>query len=307
YRTAEIVLLNGDGQVNQLQLEVGDICQFSFMDSLSQTYSMTSYVTAIPEMINADKMREDQVTVGTVSISFMKDRGDIVQASFKNTPVTAAAAAVHSEYIGTPLNGHTLGLISSMGMIAADDIGSYIASGDHPFTTIRKILARATFGGFGTGAAVYFENRYGAVINTLEAIITGAPVTSLRLEQRDTWGVVGTDIFAIPRARAAILASKVYHKDTNSESGGAGAGVKAASAAINIIDQFARIPVMKQAKTMMNGALGQFTGKNGGIQTSGLTDKARNPLSVDPATKQTAEDAFKAKVKDSTNFLVKTT
>ena len=86
-----------------------------------------------------------------------------------------------------------------------------------------------------------------------------------------------------------------------------GAGVKAASAAINIIDQFARIPVMKQAKTMMNGALGQFTGKNGGIQTSGLTDKARNPLSVDPATKQTAEDAFKAKVKDSTNFLVKTT
>lgn len=301
YRTAEIVLINGDGQVNQLALDVGDQVDFLVQDSRGQTYQMTSYVSAIPEMISTDKIRQSEVTVGTVTEAFLRDKASTVQSSHKNMPITTAAQMIHSMYIGTPLQI----IEQSLGNIAQDQIGSHIVSGEKPATAIRNIIARANYASVNTGSTVYFENKFSHVIGPLEYFLTGSPIAAA-LVDRDTWGTDYRHMFGFDSAEGAILASKIYHKE--GQASGAGDQAKTAAQSQTTIDQSKRFPVINDVKKVLNPKFLRFIGGNGGgkILTT-ITDAARNPLSTDPAIKALSEAAFKANVKDGTNWLIKTT
>lgn len=299
YRTAEVILTNSKREANFLDSKVGDQIDFTIQNSWGGTYSLTSYVTALPDMFKTNSIHDDQVTIGTVTQAFMRNKGTTVQWSGKNMPITAAIAAIHGIHIGTPLQV----LSTSRGMIATDQIGSYVASGDHPFKVIQDLCARCGYGGYGTGSTVYFEDKYGAVIAPLEQLITAAPDN--QLIDSDTWGTHWQHIFGGADAEKAILASKIYHKDGQA-SGGAGEQVKMSKVDQTVYDQKSKFPVIN-ALQMGFGNLLQFAGRHGGLNLSMITDPARNNMSTDPATWAGPEANFKSQVRDGTNFLIRTT
>jgi len=304
YRTAEIVLLNDHGQVTGIPggVNVGDEITFAIQDSWGQSYNMTSFVTAAPDTINETGLHTDTVTIGTVTSAFMKDKASVIQHSAKNQTISSVAQAIHSMYIGTPLQVP----VATTGMVAKDDIGSYISSGSHPITAIRDLLARGKWAGVSSGAGVYFENKTSAVIGPLEYFLNSAPVSGLTLKDSDTWGTSYKHMFGGDGAIGAILAQKIYHKDGGE--GGAGDQVKAASQETTLFDQGTRTRVMAAIKsTNIAGLASKFGSGSGGIAIHSFMDKARNDQSTDPAMQAAAENAIKAKVRDGTNFLVKTT
>lgn len=301
YRTAEVVMLNDHGQVTGIPggVNVGDEVTFSILDSWGQIYNMTSYVTAAPDTLNS-AMHEDMVTIGTVTSAFMKDKANIVQHSAKNEVISATAQAIHSMYIGTPLQLP----VASIGMIAMDQIGSYISSGEHPITAIRNMIARAKWPG-ASGAAVYFENKFGASLGPLEYYLNESPV-GLKLIDSTTWGTDYRHIFGGAGAVNAVLAHKIYHKD--GQAGGAGDQAKAAGQSTTLFSQDKRTAVMNAIPSVNIPNLAKFISSgSGGIAIHSFMDGARNNMSIDPALQAAAENAVKAKVKDGTNFLIKST
>lgn len=313
YRTAEIVLYNSDGQVNELGLAIGSPVSFEIQNGTGGMYQMDSLVIGIPEQFSTDGIRKDQVTVVTATSAYMKDRGSLVQHSFVNQTITSAIQTIHNQYVGGPLTT----VMESKGMIAKDIIGSYIVSNDKPFKAIRDMANRATYGGVSTGATMYFENKTGHVLGPLESFFSPIKVTA-ELIQKDTWGNYWRDLFAgsDTQSEKAIIASKLYQKEVDPETagggGGGGSGAALASAAQGktVYDAAKRDHVVDRAAIqigMISPYLAPFVGKYGGRQITHIMDSARNDLAVDPSTKTEAENAFSARVKNGTNFLVKFT
>ena len=307
YRTAEIVLLNGDSQINELQLKVGDEAEFMIMDSQGKTYQMISYVTAIPEMFSTDKLREDMVTVATVTNEFMRDRANMVQGSYADMPATSAASIIHNQYISTPLQ---MGAPSAGPIAKGSEIGGHLVQNQKPFTAIRKILDLANPGGFKTGSYVYFANKIAMRMAPLEQLMVQGPVFDLI--QKDTWGISGGHMFGAQDAWKSVLGSKLYHKEASPEAAGAGAAVKAGVQMKNVFDRKIRFPIAEQfAAKVLNPVAAPFMatgGALGGRELSKVfTDEAKFPNATSPHIKEPAEADYKAKVRDGTNFLVKCT
>jgi hypothetical protein len=300
YRTAEVVLLNTDGQVNGLNPDVGDEIVFSIQDAWGQTYNMTSYVTAIPEQFTSNIIRQDMVTLGTVTGAFMRNKGSVVQWSGKNMPITDAIAAVHGMYIATPINV----LLPSLGMIAGDNIGSYIASGDHAFKVIHDLCDRCTYGAVSTGSTVYFENKYSAVVGPLEHILNTSAIGGDLIDS-DTWGYDYRHIFGGGGSEKQIIMAKIYHKDGQA-GGDAGDQVKQAKQQLTLFNQQTKFPIMNAVQSIAgNAKLLKHVGPFGGMSIKMVNDPQRNPQSNDPANSEMAENAFKSLIKDGTNYLIK--
>jgi hypothetical protein len=108
------------------------------------------------------------------------------------------------------------------------------------------------------------------------------------------------------------LASKLYHKETPPESGGAGAAVKSAVQMKSVYNRATRFPGVEQmVAQVFNPQLAMFSAGSGALGGRELakmfTDTAKHPEATAPHTKEQAESAFQSKVRDGTNYLVKTT
>lgn len=311
YRTAEITLLNKDNLATQLfqaidgnDLGSGDEVVFTVMDSEGKTYSMTSYLTAIPDKQFNEKLRQETLTLVTATQAFYQDRVNMVQAAYKNIPITTAAQQIHSEFIKSPLKI----IMPSIGMIATDKIGGYQIPNIKPFAAIRGILDRAVSGSVKTGSFIYFENAKSHVIGPLESIFQQMSPT-VHLEQRETWGSDYRHMFGYDNAKNAIIQLKLYKKESNE--GGGGKAAMAKYQAQSLVDIAARKVLVDATATAVSGIGGpvgmmaRFFVRGGGVQNSQLMDQARNPQAVDPSIKAKQEQLFQAMVKDSINMLVK--
>lgn len=303
YRTAEITFYNNRGQLNLTGLKWGDDVNFTIYNGRGEQYVMESYFTSSSDDLSYDTVRESMLTITTATLAYFRDQGNRVQASFKNTPATSAAQSVHSQYIGTPLQI----MSPSVGMIAQDSIGGYVVTNKSPFTAIREILNRAVYGSVKTGSSLYFENKNGHVIAPAEQLINQLSPT-VKLEQRESIGENPMDMFVGGAGENNILISKLFTKD-----GGIGdisaTEAKVAQSAKTVFEQYGRHPFERYEKGNSAFPKGNFAlfSKFPGISTIEHRSEARNPKQVDPSIKTLQELAFKAYIKNGTNFLVKTT
>jgi hypothetical protein len=306
YRTFEFVMLNTDGQINELSLQIGDTVEFVIANGERATYSATTYVIGLPEQFSTDGIRKDMVTIVTASAPFMQDRGALVQESYKNMPISTAIQMISGQYLKTGIR-----LMPSLGMIATDSSGGVRINNEKPFTAIRNLANRMTYGGVGTGSTVFFEDKDGLVMGPLENFFTNMSVAT-DIIQKDTWGSSWRHLFAGEEAKKAILASKVYHREVPAEEGGqtgsSGSAIAAASQAKTLVDVGSKgIEVTPTRVFNTISTVVPFIGRYGGVRNILNMDSSRNSPSIDPSVKAEMEKAFRAKVRDGTNFLIKTT
>ena len=303
YRTAEITFYNNRSQLNLTSLKWGDPVNFAIRNSKGETYIMESYFTASSDDLTYDTVTESMLTITTATVAYFKDQANRVQHSFKNIPATAAASQIHSQYIGTQLQV----MSQSMGMIAQDSIGGYVVTNKSPFKAIREILNRAVYGSVKSGASLYFENKRGHVIAPAEQLVNQLS-PGVNLEQRETIGDDPYHMFGAGNAENTILVSKLFTKDSGIGDISA-TEAKVQQTAKTVFEQYGRHPFERFEKgnsSFGKSALSLFS-KFPGVSTIEHRSEARNPKQVDPSIKTLQELAYKAYIKNGTNFLVKTT
>lgn len=306
YITAELTLLNNDGNINPLQLQIGDPVYFVLVDQLGQQYELETFLTMIPQEITSEGIRQEMVTLVSATIAYFRDRASRAQSSHMNVPVTTAVADIHAQFIQTPL------LIEpSSGMIAKDTSGGAGAQMEKPFTIIKQLLNRAVYPAYPEAAVVYFEQH-----PFQSTPVHRAAPLSLFMDggvgavwkQKDTWGTNYMHMFGAEESENAILASKLYKKEDEAVGGSAGNIIASAAQAQTTLDQYARNPNKRDISAIYkaNPRLAQqFASKYGGQLLLNMFDQARTDPSSDPSIKTTAQNAFVAEVKARTNYLVK--
>jgi hypothetical protein len=307
YITIELTLLNNDGNINELQLQIGDDIFFILVDQLGQQYQLLTHLIMIPQEITSEGIRQEMVTLVGATAAYMRDRASRAQSSDQNVPVTTAIEKIHDQFIKTPR------LIEpSSGLIAKDPSGGVGAQMEKPFTIIKQLLNRAVYPAYPEAAVVYFEQHQfqGNPIHRAAPLqkFMDAPAGATWI-QRDTWGNEKGHIFGTDKSENAILASKLYKKDDEGSGGGASLDnlLKTIMQSQTVIDQYSRNPTTREIVGTPNGParLLPWASKYGGQLFINMLDQARNDLSSDPSIKTKLQSAFVGEVKARTNYLVK--
>lgn len=304
YITSNITVIDNNNIINQLNLAGGEPVNFAF-DAGDNVYRQKQHILSVTGQPTEKNKRVQVYEIATVGPSYVKDRASLVQESYKNTPATSVAEKIHNTYLSG--DAGLINKLPSLGMIAKDDIGSYITTNVKPFKGIEDALRRATYGQYKSGSTVYFRDANNYVIAPLELLFRTAQPQYDFIEKA-TWGTSIDDIF---NAHNAVIAASTVVKDGIKPGGSSIAKSAAAS------NQSLRIWDNKLKKFVQNqGAkatgvlssiknVGSLVGKAGGVMNILEMDSARNPLSSDPSINRVQEQSFQATVADATKYYIK--
>ena len=308
YLTATIVINDTSNIINNLQLRGGEKVVVVVDTGIGKIYETVQYILKIDDQPSPENYRAVIYTISTASESFFNDRAGMVQRSDVNIPATAAASAIHSEYVGTdaPLNI----AMASMGLLAKTDIGGFVTSNKKPFKAIEDILARASYGAYKTGSTVYFRNAKEYVIAPLEHLFQTMS-SSETFIQKQTWGSDWRDTFG---SYNAIIYAAARVQEVDKQRGGMAQIAAAAKGAINVFDNAKGTEVVMKAATaaaskfasnLSEAAMKFGKGKYGGIPNVMQMDTRRNDPSNEQSLNAVDQNLFQAQVKDSVNYYIK--
>jgi len=313
YITATIAVNDSGNIINNLKLRGGEEVTFAVdngMQNENSIYESTQYIMSIEETERQDNYRTMYYIIRTASESFFKNRANIVQNAFQLIPGTSAAEQIHNQYVGGDA-GLQIPL-PSLGLIAKQESGGYNTNNKKPFKAIRDLIENLSYGAVQTGSTVYFRDRRSYVIAPLEYLFMtmGSQET---FEQRQTWGQHWTDTFTT--YNAIIHATTKINEDQGKQRGAISNIMAAASAMNNVFDralgQEVVISAMGAAAAQFGAAAGVgdvkkfITGRMGGLPNVHETDSRRLAPGTDQQLNMVAQNAFQAKVKDGTNYLIK--
>lgn len=305
YITATVHIVDNANMINALELQRGDQIDFAF-DTGFGTYRSTQYLLDIPKEMSTKGLRTMVYDLMTATAGYFNDRANMVQRADVNVPASSVAASIHNEFIGTdaPLRM----LVQTVGLIAKTDIGGFQTTNKHPFKAIQDILDRAVFPGYPSGTPVYFRDRDSYVIAPLEHLFaTMSPQE--HFVQKATWGSDWRHTFADSESRFAIIAAKTILSDQESSGRGSAGNVTAAlKGSINMFDIAQGTELLRNLGQSggIGGALNRFaSGRIGGIPNVLQMDTRRNEPSTEQGMNSIIENAFKARVKNATAYLVK--
>lgn len=298
YLTAAITVIDNSNFINGLGLRGGEPVTFAF-DGGGSTYDQDMYILTIDGEQSTDSLRTIIYTITCASVSYFNDKANLVQRSDTTMSATAAAAAIHNQYVGGdyPLQVK----MGAMGMLGKPDGPGWQTSDKKPFKAIDDLLKRAVYGGVGTGSTVYFRDANSYVMAPLEHLFNTMSPQTDAFVQMNTWGQDWKSVFETTH----IVISALTKKDEDQGRGGAGMKAAAAKGALNIFGIAEGEELINKAGSAMGGASKFASGKWGGIQNVLQNDSRRNPLSIDPGVHQPAVNAFQARVKDGVNYLIK--
>ena len=114
------------------------------------------------------------ITIALMGDEYFKDKSQQVQQNFKNTTATSAAAQIHNQYISH--NGGLSIKMPSIGMIGLEKHPHQVLS-KQPSKAIHDLLDKAVFPTASAGPGVYFRNKPGYIIGSLEHLIKTQPIT----------------------------------------------------------------------------------------------------------------------------------
>lgn len=114
-----------------------------------------------------------QHSIQLISQEFYNDRHNTVMQGFPNIPGTAAAAAIHGQYIQQ--EGGLRILVPSTGLIGSQDV-PHQARNVKPVKAIHDILDRCVFAQYRTCAPVYFKDAHGYVMTPLQHIVENGSI-----------------------------------------------------------------------------------------------------------------------------------
>lgn len=120
------------------------------------------------------------ITLSLIGPEYYNDKFNTVQQSFANIPGTAAAAAIHGQYMAE--NGGLDIRSVALGMIGMDQVPHQVRN-KKPIKAIHDILDKSVFAAYKSGAAVYFRNKPGYVMGPLQQLMETAPVTQTFIHQ----------------------------------------------------------------------------------------------------------------------------
>lgn len=311
YIKAELTIVDNKGFIaaiaeNRTGGLAGLPVKFSFDDG-ENTYKRDEQVILTVDASPSEENKRVQVyNIGTIGISYVNDRQNMVQRTFKNIPATGAASRIHNEFLGTDAGLRLIN--SSLGFIAKDTIGSFPISNLKPFKAIEDLLKRAKYGS-AANPTVYFRNRDSYVMGPLQDIFAQAsPVVTV--EERATWGASMNDMFV--NAHYAIIGATllVDEEDIKKKRNKLGMRSAAAYQNLNVFNNASqKIEIDKPATATAFASMLSFL-SGGGSKLGGLPNilhfnELRNDFSQDPSISRQQEMEFLAAVADADKYLVK--
>lgn len=307
YITAKLTFMDTNGWFIKMNLKAGDNINLSFDGNNSKVYEANLFILKFDGQRSNDNLRSMIYTVDLVGEEYYKDRGAMVQKSFKNIPGTAAIQAIHGEFFSTPLKI----LQQSIGPIGT--INPHVIASRKPFAAIDDLKRRLMFGSVSTGAAMYFRDVEGHVLAPLETLLTSMSNQQTFI-QKATWGAHWEDIF---NTRNAIIWAASEYDDKRGGSRSSGQSISAAANQSKVtLDLKTLKQKFSQAKSFIGtGSLGggnvpsfgsAIGGQNnlGGIANFILQDTSQIPESTQPSNKAGEENYYTAAVKNGPGVTV---
>ena len=282
YFTGKFVIIDSRNIIENMGLKGEETLSYAFDGGDGKVFEGSMKVLAVHGNKSTQSLRSMKYDIHTIGQEFFNDKKNLVQQGFKNMPGTAAAQAIHGQYIGGALNC----IAGSLGVLGQE---SYTCKSKHPFKAINEIRERLN----PQGNWLYFKNQLGHQFGPLEAFMAQAGSDETFI-QKATWGANWFDVIEAEHAIIMAVADVDDQKP-----GSAGAGAKASTKggqSQNVFDMRTK----KSVKKTRGGA-----GGRGGMPNYSLMDGANLPLSVDPSAKAIAENAFAAAVRDSPMMTVK--
>ena len=312
YIKCDVTIVDNKGILAALAQDYGSLGNlpvvFAFDDGETTYTRKEQRVFSVDSQPSEQNKRTQVYNVATIGDSYFKDRTNLVQQSFKNTPATQAAQSIHNRFLGgdAPLNI----LRQSLGYIAKDTIGSYPVSNFKPFKAIEDILRTATYN-IAANPTVYFRDAICYQLGPLQSFFQQA-TPAIEVVERATWGVTSHDMFEA--AHYAVIAASVL-VDKNDVESGAGRGrvgniAAAAYQSENVFDLSVAaltkdIPAKALTFASLIPGLGQSVSRAGGMMNVMLQNSLRRDPQHDPSIKRTQEAQFLASVTDATKYLIK--
>ncbi len=299
YLTATITLIDNVNMVNGMGLKGGEPVTFQF-DGGGNSYDQDMYILTIDGEESTDNLRSIIYSITCASLSYFNDKANIVQAA-SSASATALASQIHNQYVGGDYGLNVK--MSSAGPIGSPEGGGHQIENKKPIAAINELIRRYAFGGVASGSGVYFRDANSYVISPLEHLFDSMS-SQATFTQRNTYGSDWRDTFTTTH----IVISAMTKKDENANSsrGGGGALAGAGAQALSVFDPSAGIAAISQGakKTGLSafGGGGPFSGGSQGVMQH---DTRRAPMTAFQGINKVAEVAFRAKVKDGVNYLIK--
>lgn len=313
YIKCDVTVIDNKGILAALTEDYGTLAnlpvRFAFDDGETIYERKEQRVFSVDSQPAQEAKRAQVYNVTTIGESYFKDRSNLVQQSFKNTPATQAAQAIHNRFLGgdAPLNI----LRQSLGMIAKDTIGSFPVSNFKPFKAIEDVLRTATYN-IAANPTVYFRDALSYQLGPLQSFFQQAQA-EVEVIERATWGVTVHDMFEAAHYSVVSAAVLVDKADRDSGTGGGARVGNLAAAAYqseNVFDLAQGIltkdiPAKALDFASLLPGFGQSIGRAGGMMNVLLQNSLRRDPQHDPSIKRTQEAQFLASVSDATKYLVK--
>jgi hypothetical protein len=312
YIKCDITVVDNQGMIAALAEDNGTLANmpvvFSFDDGETVYSRKEQRVFSVDAQPSEEAKRAQVYQIATIGESYVKDRSNLVQQSFKNIPATRVVQSIHDRFLGgdAPLSI----LRQSLGAIAKDTIGSFPISNFRPFKAIEDTLRQATYG-ISANPTMYFRDANSYQVGPLQAFFQQS-TPLVEVVERATWGTSMNDLFEASHY-AVLAAAVLVNKDETMSGAGRGRLGNIASVAYqseNIFDT-ARGVLAKDtpAKALAFASLiPNFFGpmsRTGGSMNTLVSNILRRELAHDPSIRRTQENQFLASVQDATKYLVK--
>ena len=312
YIKCDITITDNQGMIEAIAEDYGTLANmpviFAFDDGETTYTRKEQKVFSLDAQPSEEVKRAKVYQLTTIGDSYVKDRSNLVQQSFKNIPATQVAQAIHNRFLGgdAPLNI----LRTSLGAIAKDTIGSYPVSNFKPFKAIEDVLKTATYN-IAANPTVYFRDAICYQLGPLQSFFQQS-VPTVEVFERATWGTSINDMFEA--AHYAVLASAVLVNEGDA-AGGAHRGrlgniAQAAYQAENVFNLAKGIldkdlPARALDFASLIPVFGKAIGRSGGSVNVLISNELRRNFEHDPSIKRTQEVQFLASVADAVKYLVK--
>ena len=306
-----IIVGIADGSPGSL---AGAEIKFAF-DAGEVPYEQTQYILTVDGQPSEQNKRIQVYNIGTIGISYVKDRATLVQSTVQGQTAIQKAMAVHTEYV----EDQGIGITSdSQGMVGTDK-QSYHISNVKPFKAIEDLLKRAVYPQWAP-PTVYFRNADMHIMGPLEQIFaTAAP--NYDFIEAATWASDYRNMFGdssnAPRtsqgAHDMIMAATVIVKEDDLKKSRTNLHNIASSAfqAHRVFDSATHgrpmnLPAVPSGIGSLLSALsGIGSNMEGGSQNIHILDSLRQSPSTDPVMQRPREQEFLARVQDADKYLVK--
>lgn len=252
------------------------------------------------------------ITISLIGDEYYNDKTNTVLQNFSNLPGTAAATAIHEQYIaengGMNLSGAALGMIGQSSF-------PHQVLNKKPIKAIHDILDKCVFAPYNTCAPIYFRNKRGYEMGPLQHFLENAPETNKFYHKPGE----GATIFEKFNGYENIINLRPMSPAGEDNGGVRGAeldnlfkkssffDVKSGNYLTKALSGFGSMMGTSMFQDSFDALKDKVKGKYGGRLIFYALDELRQPRAIDkngPGGFNTAEDAFLAALTYSEKYWV---